>query len=831
VLYLPRFTMRRAISTLALAIAALSLAAAAPAQTRPPQPKSSAELRLALDRLAVLGSALYIAAHPDDENTAMLAWLANGKLVRAGYLSLTRGDGGQNLIGSEQGPALGVLRTQELLEARRIDGAEQFFTRAIDFGYSKTADETFRFWDREVLLGDVVRVIRTFRPDVIVTRFPTTGEGGHGQHTASAILALEAFHAAGDASRFPRQLTGLEPWQPRRIFWNAFRWGGEVEGSDVKVDLGAYDDLLGRSYTELAGASRTKHKSQGFGTAERRGRYMNDLMLLGGEPAEGDPFSGIDLSWRRVPGSEKVASLVEEVRRRFDPSDRAAVVPLLMSLRREIAALPSGYWRDRKLAEVEQIIVDASGLWLEAIAERPEVTQGGNVKVTATAINRSRQPLRLERVTVGRAAAERPARQLESNIPFGVPVALEIPRDAKITNPYWLDLPQDEGMYAMPDEGLTGLAETPPQLTATFTIALAEESFDVTVPILFRWTDRVEGELHRPLTVVPPVTFAFPEPLYVFPSAAERSVSVVARAAKEVDGEVRLSAPAGWSVTPASRRLRAAAGSETRLSFTVRPPAGTSSGDLALSYAANGETAGARIETVEYAHIPPQIFFLPAAARAVRVETARPAATIGYIAGSGDEIPSILRQLGYTVEMLTDAQIAGGDLSRYAAIITGIRAFNAREELKRNAARLFDYVNVGGRLVVQYNTNDSTLGRAFSPLPLEISRDRITDETAPVAIVSPGHPLLSHPNAITLRDFDGWVQERGLYFPGKWDPRFETVIASADPGEEPKPGGLLYARHGKGVYIYTGYAFFRQLPAGVPGAMRLFVNLVSGAAE
>ncbi|MFI5118941.1 MAG: PIG-L family deacetylase, partial [Thermoanaerobaculia bacterium] len=816
--------------------------------------------------LNVVGGVLYVAAHPDDENTAFLAWASREKLVDAGYLSMTRGDGGQNLIGTESGELIGVLRTQELLAARRLDGAKQFFSRAIDFGYSKGPEETLRIWGKEQVLADTVRVIRTFRPDVIVTRFPATGEGGHGHHTASAILAEEAFKAAGDPSRFPEQLDTLTPWQPKRLLWNVFRFGGDTPRKEVPgqitADLGAYNALLGRSYTEIAALSRNMHKSQGFGSAERRGTWLNDFQNIAGVPAEKDLFEGIDLSWKRIEGGEKIGLLLKGAADSFDPLEPSAVVPALAkayalvdgvaAAARDGVNSPSkrisestprdGSKRgegpkqmDPLLARKRHDIADAIraclGIWVEAVASEPSAAPGASVKVSTMILNRSSRQAALESVAVTWAGAPGEGGALATNEPLRREISLTLPGDIDTTQPYWLREPPGKGLFTVTDPALIGLPENPSPLVARFTVRVDGVAIPFEAPVVFRRTDPVKGEIYRPFVITPPVMATFDEKVYAFGTEKPKKVRVTLTSGAAVSGVLRLRTEAGFVASPAEVPFAfTARGEEKAVAFTVTPPAAASAATLTAEAVVNGKVHSRGLVRVDYPHIPLQTLFPPAEAKVLRLDVKAPHAPVGYVMGSGDEVPDALRQMGYTVTLLTDDELENGDLSRYAAIVTGIRAYNTRPRLKLAQTRLLDYVGKGGTLLAQYNTLGDLVTEQLGPYPFKISRDRVTVEEAPVKFVNPASSLLLFPNRLTAADFDGWVQERGLYFPGTWDPRYETAIETHDPGESDKPGGLLYARHGKGAFVYTGYAFFRQLPAGIPGAYRLFVNLVSAGA-
>jgi LmbE family N-acetylglucosaminyl deacetylase len=831
--------MRRLLILFLLATCTLSAAA-----------KDAAQLRLALRRLGVVGGALYIAAHPDDENTAMLSWLASDRLLRTAYLSVTRGDGGQNLIGDETGALLGVIRTHELLQARRIDGAEQMFTRAIDFGYSKNPEETLRIWGREAVLGDVVWAIRRFQPDVLVTRFPVTGEGGHGHHTASAILAEEAFAAAGDPEKYPEQLQYVSVWKPKRIFWNRFSFGRQPDPNDpalaksLRVDLGAYNPLLGRAYTEIAAESRSQHKSQGFGSAERRGSILNYYDLRGGDPATTDLFEGVDTSWSRYPGGATVGDILKKAADTFDPNQPANTVPLLIDALNALARLrATPEWSDRakpwvktKEQDILNAIRDAAGIAIDVAATDSTVTPEGELPVSVTVVNRSNYPFRLSMVgSLFANPSKAPGVPLENNKPVKTDLTLKIPPKFPYSQPYWLARdPQSQGLYSVAEQTLVGRPDNEAELPIKITLDDPKTNTLVfTVPAVFRWTDPVKGEQIRDVDVVPPVSVKLGSNVYVFPDAKPKPVTVWMRSYGTTDGKVWLLLPEGWKSEPPLVQVRMSGkGDETRATFTVTPPAGESTAAIRAEFALGGDSGGWGVLTgivdIDHPHIPAQRILGPAVAKVVRADIKKRGTRVGYIMGSGDDVPNILRQVGYEVTLLTDNDLDRGDFSSYDTIVTGVRAYNTRKRLRLAHEKLMQYVENGGTMVVQYNVSGDDLAvPAPGPYPFKITRDRVTVEEAPVKLLAATHPVLTTPNKITEADFQGWIQERGLYFTSDWDPRYTTVLASNDPGEEEKQGGQLVAKHGKGTFIYTSYAWWRQLPAGVPGAIKAFVNLVS----
>ncbi|HLO68614.1 MAG TPA: PIG-L family deacetylase [Holophaga sp.] len=775
-----------------------------------------AALQAQLDRLRVLGTVLYVAAHPDDENTQVLAALAKGRKVRAAYLSLTRGGGGQNLIGTELGEPLAALRTQELLAARRIDGAEQWFTRCVDFGFSKTPGESLRIWGHDAALADVVWVIRKVRPDVILTRFTPEPGGTHGHHTASAMLALEAFRAAADPAAFPEQLKAVRPWQARRILWNSFR---PKEAGATPLDPGAYDPLLGRSYAELAAESRSQHRSQGFGAVPARGTRPETFEPLDGQPAPADLLEGVDLSWNRVPGGAAVDALLVQARAAFRPEDPSGALPFLLQAKAALDRLPDDPWKAVKGPELLEAIRCAAGLWAEATVDRPSAAPGDAVPVTLSIVAR----LAPDVVLLG-ADLDAPGpgpRPLAPNRPLIETRTLAIPAGAA---------PAPDPGAAAPPSPLAGLPESPAAFQARFRLACRGVAFELSVPVVHRFRDPVLGERRNPFVVVPPLLVNVHEPVQILPGAEPRTLRLdVAAGRGPVSGRVLLAPPPGWKAEPAAFDVSLArAGDEARLETRLTPPPAPGGGELAIRVDTGaGPVPALSRRLVDHPHVPLQTLLTPARARLARVDLRMGGRRIGYVMGSGDGIPDMLRPLGYRVDLLGDEELATADLSVYDAVVVGIRAFNTRPRLAQLKARILDYVAGGGTEVVLYDTDQGLVTPALGPFPFTVGRERVTEEDAPMDLLLPGHPVLARPNRIGPADFQGWVQERGLYFARDWDPRYAAPLACADAGEKPLAGSLVAARHGRGWYAYTGLAFFRQLPEGVPGAYRLFANLLA----
>jgi LmbE family N-acetylglucosaminyl deacetylase len=830
-----------------------------------PQPfTGTPEIEQSLDRLNQLGSVLMIAAHPDDERTGVLAYFARGRHMRTAYLSVTRGEGGQNLIGSEQGPELGVIRTQELLAARKIDGAEQFFTRAIDFGFTKTASETLQKWGHDRILSDIVWVIRRYRPDVIVLVFSGTPSDGHGQHQVSSILGKEAFTAAADPTKFPEQLKYAAPWQAVRLvraggfggptFQTAGAapppgggrggrggsGGGNASGAASltpagEVDTGAYNPILGYSYEELATLSRSMHHSQGTGAMRRPGANPTSFSLLAGTAAQSprDPFDGIDTTWNRLPGGAAIGPILERAIREFQPAHPEKAIPALAQARPLIAAIADPLARI-KLAELDETMARCAGIWAEAQARAAEVAPGSTLEVTTTVMNRSPEPVALDGAQVegiwNEALEVKPAR-LSANQSATVEFSRAVPAGQPYSQPYWLAKPAAGDVYTVDDQDLVGLADTPAVVRVRLKLTIGGAPVEIVRPVHYRYGDRAQGERTRPLVVVPVVAVNLPARVAVFPNAGARTVHVsVAANVADAAGDLRLDLPAGWKAEPQKTDFHIAnAGEQRELLFTVTPPAGETAATLRAVATVAGREIASGMEVIAYPHIPPQTLFPDSAVKLVRADIQVRARKVGYIMGAGDEMPEALGQLGVEVTLLGQTELEQGDLARFDAIVAGVRAYNVRADVRANQARLLEYVRNGGTYIVQYQTGDNSLN--VGPYPMTIpagSRYRVTVEESPVEFPHPASPLLREPNAIDpAKDFEGWIQERGLYFASQWDPRYETVLSSHDPGEDALDGGELWTRYGKGVYIFTAYAWFRQLPGGVPGAFRLFANLLS----
>jgi LmbE family N-acetylglucosaminyl deacetylase len=800
-----------------------------------PKKYNAAEIKLMLKKLNVLGNAMYVAAHPDDENTRLIGYMANEKLYNTSYLAATRGDGGQNLVGSEIRELLGLIRTQELLAARRTDGSKQFFSRANDFGYSKNPEETFNIWDKEQVLSDFVWVIRNNKPDVMITRFPENGGGGHGHHTASAILAREAFVAAADPTRFSEQLEFTEVWQPKRLLFNThpffFRRAGiEMDTSALTtLDLGTYNPLLGKSYPEIAALSRSMHKSQGFGSTGSRGIQVEYFDYVAGSRPVSDPFEAIDDSWNRVKGGEKIAYHIQNAINSYMMENPALIVGDLIKAYNELNSLEDIFWKNKKQDEIKAVIEACMGLYLEVKTTEYAYTPGDSIKLSVESINRSDVDAKLTSVSLSGLGTFTLNQKLTNNSPFNQDKVYVLTGKMNFSTPYWLKEKGTLGMYKVADRELRGTPENAPALTANFTITIDGTDLDYVKPIIFKRNDPVDGEVYRPLEITPPVFMNITEQVYVFGSENSKDIEVKVVAGKaDISGNLTLDLPKGWKSAPASFDFYLKLKEEEKLfNFEVTPPKGQNVGEVKAKVMIDGKAYNNSIVRIDYDHIPMQTLFPESTAKIVKIDLKKRGQNVGYIKGAGDEIPASLRQVGYNVWEMNDEDITEENLAGLDALILGIRAFNTEKRLKIHQPKLMEYVNNGGTMIVQYNTSHRLVTKDVGPYPLKLSRDRVTVEEAEIRILNKKHPLMNVPNKITEKDFEGWVQERGLYFPNEWDEKYEALLSSNDPGETPKDGGLLVTQYGKGHYIYTGYSWFRELPAGVPGAYRLFTNMIS----
>ncbi|MGZ5254724.1 MAG: PIG-L family deacetylase [Flavitalea sp.] len=803
------------------------------------QQYNSAEIYSDIQKLKVLGSVLYIAAHPDDENTRLLAFLAQERQYRTGYLSLTRGDGGQNLIGDEQGIDLGLIRTQELLAARKVDGAEQFFTRAFDFGFSKSTTEALKKWNEEKILADAVWVIRNFQPDIIITRFPEDDRAGHGHHSASAVIAHRAFIAAADSTKFPEQFKfGVKPWKTRRLFWNTFNFGGNNTTSpdQLKVDVGGYNPVLGLSYGEIAATSRSQHKSQGFGVPASRGASYEFFTQWEGDKAGSDPMEGIDVSWKKAGNAFEPS--IDVILKEYSLFNPAASLKSLVALKKQFNNLPDSYWKKRKVLELDRIIERASGLFLDATTNNEYAIQGDSVRVNLVAINRSGANVRLKNIGLSTFDSSI-NRSLTNNTSYTLQQVFPVPDSMPVSHPYWMIERMEDASFVVNNQELIGKPWNDPAMSVSFVVEIEGEELQIRKPVQYKYTDPVKGELYQPITVVPAVTLTTDPSILVFRKTEKQKKEMLVNlhANKEIKGyNANVYARMGskqYENKDAALDLNA--GSAKDYLFTISNADMLKNEQLQLqaySELKNGkelQPAYLTTTSIKYDHIPNIHYFYPDAVKLLNIDLKTAGKKIGYIEGAGDRVPIALQQMGYEVTFLKEKDITSTYLAHFDAIITGVRAYNVHSFLQARYSILMDYVEKGGNLIVQYNTNNQLGGikSRIGPYPFNISRGRITDENSPVEMVIKDHPVLNYPNKIVQKDFEGWIQERGIYFADQPDPRYQSPLKMNDPDENSLGGSLLVGDYGKGTFVYTGLVFFRQLPAGVPGAYRLLANIIA----
>lgn len=796
----------------------------------------SGDIAQQLDRLNVLGSVLYIAAHPDDENTQLLTWLDQHRHLRTGYLSLTRGDGGQNLIGSERGASLGIIRTHELLAARKIDGAEQFFTRAVDFGFSKTSKETLSLWDREKILADVVWIIRNFQPDVIITRFPVDARAGHGHHQASSILAQEAFRAAADPTRFPEQLSWVPPWQAKRIVWNTwlrFLDSGDTTSDDqLKKQIGGLNVLTGKHYGEISAKSRDQHKSQGFGSAVNRGIRREHFAHLDGTQAKADLFEDIHTGWSRIAGSSGIDKKIRQLQKAFDPHHPEKLVKPLSQLLAQLRQLPDSPWVSYKRTQVENLLLQVAGVHLESLAEAKEYAAGDTLHVVTEVLSETGIPVAVRVPGNSNQDQQLPTAQLlQPGEITHINTTLAL---THTDQPYWLEKIDSEYTWQVDDQQLIGLPVNNNRAQVDIELTIAGQTIAISREVQHKYVDPIRGEVYQPIQVAPRVTATLDAPVYLFSQNNQQDINVQLYSfAADTRGQVRPIIPDGWQVKPTTQPFHfEKSGEQQVLRFKLTAPTSASSGDLRIALETAGQQLNKGLTRIAYEHIPVTNWYPESRARLEKLDVKISKVRIGYFPGPGDEIPAVLQQLGYHIDILNSAElIASAEplklLQQYGSLITGGRAINVDADLRQLLPVLHQYIEQGGTLVSQYNTLANLPTGGIGPYPFSISRDRITDERAAVTFLQADHPLLNYPNKITAADFNGWVQERGLYFARDYEAHYTVLLAFSDDGEQPLQSGLLTANYGKGRFVYAPLSFFRQLPAGVSGATRLFANVIA----
>jgi LmbE family N-acetylglucosaminyl deacetylase len=804
---------------------------------------SSGEIYAELQKLNTLGSVLYIAAHPDDENTRLISWLVGEKKYRTAYLSLTRGDGGQNLVGKELGPPLGLIRSQELLAARRVDGAEQFFTRAYDFGFSKNADETLRLWQKDSVLYDMVWVIRNFKPDVIICRFPPNADAGHGHHATSAILAKEAFKMAADPNVFPEQLAYVPVWKTKRLFWNTYNFGtvNTTSEQQITVNVGVFNPVTGKSYGEVAAESRSQHKSQGFGSASNRGEIKEYFVQWEGDSARGDLFSNILTDWKRIKGAETFQASLQKVLNQYGFRQPSASVKDLLLLRSQLKSLlkkavkgsEDAQWLNYQAARLDKIIVQAAGVWVEAVSTKAVYTHGDSLKFQWEAV--SRYPGKVQWInaivqnktlSISKTAA---LEKLEV-----VKDSLVLSDDTPFSSPYWLEQPIADGIFHLNNILLSGMPENKASVATKWIFSIENDTFEIQLPMLYRYLDPKVGDRYEPIRIVPPVTIQAVENVLLFAQNKTAQLKVKVKAYKDVNGTLEAAIPLGWeSGNSQVPTFDLKAGQEKILNIELQSLSENTADFLYLNAQVNGKKYPFSLQEINYDHIPVQTILQPCKVKLLSLNVNKTLNRIGYIPGAGDEIPAALEQLGYEVVMLDENYPLSEGFKGLDAIVSGVRAYNTHAYLNQWYEPLMKFIENGGRLLIQYNTNNriGPIVAKMTPNVFNITRDRVTEEDAVVNYTDSASFLLKKPNQITAKDFEHWVQERGIYFVGEKDAAWKTLLLMNDKGEKPLDGSVIYAPYGKGYIVYTGLSFFRQLPAGVPGAYRLFVNLLESVSD
>lgn len=795
--------------------------------------QNSGSIYRQLEKLNFLGSMLYVAAHPDDENTALISHFSNHVHAHSAYLSLTRGDGGQNLIGTELREMLGVIRTNELIQARKIDGGNQFFSSAIDFGYSKHPKETLKIWDKTQILGEVVQRIRSFQPDIIIHRFDHRTPGRtHGHHTSSALLSHQAFSLTNDPNSYPEQLTTLKPWQVRRQFFNTSWWfygsRERFEKADkinlLALEIGNYDALKGISNSEIAAASRSSHKSQGFGSSPSLGARTEYIELVNGDrPASNDPFEGINTTWTRLEGGEKIGKLVAQALEEFDFKAPQKSVPLLVDIHQAIKGLSPSVWKNRKLKAVKALIKSCAGLTLQLNSDSAYGIAGENLKINFNSVHQSEQEINIKKI-----GSTQLNKTLSSNIAYKK--TLQYSLEKTLGSPYWLLEKGSLGVFKIKDKSLIGQPETPAlslpiELTINGTTIVFEETIN------YRINDPVRGEVITPFYTLPQLGINFEKEVNLYPNDSAQTIRLeVTNYGQRFEGEVELCFPNGWTIDKAKKKVSLnERGASAFVSYQLSPTAKAESGLMGPLVHVNGKTMDKSfsVKEINYEHIPKQYVSQPSEAKLVRLDLTLPNKKVGYIMGAGDLVQTNLQAIGFPVTSIDIESISQEELNQFDTILVGIRAFNVLESLKYKNQLLFDFAAQGGTLIVQYNTSRRMQTKEILPYPIELSRDRVTDENSRVRILEPKHAAFNSPHKISAKDFEGWVQERGLYFANNWDPKITPLLGMNDEGESEKLGSLLVAPHGNGTVVYTGLSFFRELPAGVPGAYRLLLNLIA----
>lgn len=779
------------------------------------EPTNSYDIHRQLKQLNNLSHILYLAAHPDDENTRLLSYFVHEKNIKTSYLSLTRGEGGQNLIGEELGTGLGLIRNYELLAARQLDGALQLFSSTVDFGFSKNPEESLDIWNKNQIIKETEDIIQAIKPDIIICRFPTTGEGGHGHHTASAMIAIEAYN---------NTTANPTAFHPQRVVFNAFRFGNRntIKDGQFKIETQQYQPGLGLSYGQLAGISRSIHRSQGVGTPQNIGVDHEYFELLAGNPIE-DDLIGIDISWNRV-GHPEISKMIENVISNFDFTSPRNSIPALIQIRQYIKAnVKDDYWKKEKLKDLDNIIIHCAGILIEALSEVPETSRDAQINIKLNAIARTNN------VKISKIAWENKILSADINLQNDYlstqNLQVFIGKNHPITQPFWLEKESNNSHYVYDKKNLLeNSINNPAKLDVGITIS--GEEFNFKLPIAYKYLHPLRGDVIELMRITPDIVINPLQDVLFIKKNGQNSFSLKLKAyASFKDINLSIKNDAGdlihsqtlRNVTPLKDTviniiLEKNANIQQNIFITA------STGDQTFEYAQN---------YIKYDHLPELIYYTKARIKTVNPQWNIPQQKIAYIHGAGDNIPMTLKNMGLNIEVLPESSLTQSEvLNSYSTIILGIRAYNTLAQMDTYMDFLLKYVHNGGRLIVQYNTSNNLFTQNLGPYPFKISRDRVTEENARVSILENNDPLLNHPHKLTPEDFNGWIQERGLYFPSDVDNRYKLILSMHDKGEVPLNTSIMYAPYGKGVFIYTGLSFFRQIPAGQVGAIKLFLNCI-----
>ncbi|WP_127846233.1 PIG-L family deacetylase [Psychroflexus aestuariivivens] len=804
-----------------------------------PEKPTASEIYQQIQSLNFLGNVLYLAAHPDDENTSLITYFSKYYNANTAYLSLTRGDGGQNLIGPDIGKKLGIIRTQELLQARKIDGGKQFFSRAKDFGYSKTPEETLDIWNKDKILADVVRVLRKFRPDIVINRFDHRTSGStHGHHTTSALLSVEAFDLSNQQQIYTNQLERLKPWQPKRLYFNTSPWfyGSQeaFEAADksnfTELNVNQFYPVEGLSNNEIAALSRSQHKSQGFGNTGSRGDKIEYLELVKGEMNfTQNPFEGINTTWTRIPEGKAIGEILNKVEDNYNFKKPWKSIPKLMQALGTIEEIEDNFWREQKLAQIKKVISSCLGLFAEAKSSSAYANPGDSVAINFEIINRSPVDVNLKSISLNRSKSINVKQiSLENNADFKFSETIKIPKNSNYTTPYWLKSEGELGVYKVDNPSLIGLPETPEPLNFTYIFEIEGRNFELTKALIYKYNDPVKGEVYENFEILPKVSVAFQESVFTFKNGETKSIRVDVKSYDDhISGRLKLDAPSDWQIQPKFHQVEIEqAGDSKSFTFEVTP---TQNSEIEInpSLEISGEKFEQKISEINYDHIGKHFLIESAKAKFINFDIQLVDKKIAYIKGAGSTVAKNLSDLGFEIQTFEAEEINAKLLKDFEVVIIGIRAYNIHKSLAYKQSDLFEFVENGGTMIVQYNTNRGLKLDNVAPYHMKISRDRVTEENAKVTFLNPSHPVLNFPNKIGQADFENWVQERGLYFPDEWSNEFTPVISMNDKNETSKESSILVATYGKGHYVYTGLSFFRELPAGVSGAYKLLVNLIA----